>query len=45
MVENKNKKGKKAIWPETIISNENLEIGESCQVNLRYTFHNHGQGG
>lgn len=29
MVANKNKKGKKAIWPQAIRSNENLKIGES----------------
>jgi hypothetical protein len=29
MVANKNKKGKKAIWPQAIRSNENLEIRES----------------
>jgi hypothetical protein len=29
MVENKNKRGKKATWPQAIRSNNNLEIGES----------------
>jgi hypothetical protein len=29
MVANKNKKGKKAIWPQAIKSNESLDIGES----------------